>query len=109
MEGLTAIQIGETITVKWSELVGSKSGNSPIVGYSLHLKADDGFGSTDKLLTETLETSFEVSGLAFGHIYQFYVVARNIYGKGPASELTSGALAGVPEKPEAAEVSQEGT
>ena len=82
------------IEADWAPLVGSATGNSPILSYSLYW--DNGSGSTFLLLTDSLATTYTVEGLTSGSAYQFKVEARNIYGFGSFSPISSIVAADVP-------------
>jgi len=74
------------IVVTWSALTLTATGNSDILSYNLYW--DNGSGTTNIELTDSLVTSFTVSGLTGGATYLFKVRAKNIYGYGAfSSEL----------------------
>jgi hypothetical protein len=66
-------------------------------------------GTTSLLLTETLSTSYKVSGLTGGNVYKFKVTARNIYGSGSPSDELSIEASDRPDKPSIPVVSLAGT
>jgi hypothetical protein len=66
--------------VKWTGLTGLSTGNSAILSYNLYW--DNGSGTTNVQLTDSLITSYTVIGLTGGQSYKFKVRARNIYGYG---------------------------
>ena len=93
---LTVVSKTESeIVVSWTALTGVQTGNSAILGYSLYF--DNATGATNLLLTETLATSFTVSGLTAGSIYKFKIIARNIYGLGLSSDEMSVLASDVPD------------
>ncbi len=68
-------------------MTGTAAGNSDILSYSLYW--DNGSGTSNIELTDSLVTSYTVSGLTGGATYLFKVRARNVYGYGTfSSELT---------------------
>lgn len=71
------------ISVTWSSLTGTATGNSAILSYDLYW--DNGSGTINIELTDSLVTSYTVSGLTGGATYLFKVRARNIYGYGAFS------------------------
>lgn len=76
-----------TIQVRWVELTGVQTGNSPILSYNLYW--DNASGSIVYELVDSLVTTFTVTGLTGGQNYSFKVRARNVYGYGQqfSSEL----------------------
>lgn len=72
-----------TISITWSALTGTASGDSTILSYNLYW--DNGSGTTSIQLTDSLTTSWTVSGVVSGQSYKFKVRARNIYGYGSFS------------------------
>lgn len=75
------------IVVTWVALTGAATGNSAILTYDLYW--DNGSGTTNVELIDSLVTSYTVSGLTGGATYLFKVRAKNIYGYGAfSSELT---------------------
>jgi hypothetical protein len=68
------------IKVEWLSLSGLPTGDSAILSYNLYW--DNGTGSTDIELTDSLVTEWTVSALQGGENYKFKVRARNIYGYG---------------------------
>jgi hypothetical protein len=74
------LQTDTTIQVKWVELSGAQTGNSPILSYNLYW--DNASGSSVYELVDSLVTTFTVTGLTGGLNYSFKVRARNVYGYG---------------------------
>jgi len=74
------LQTDTTIKVKWVELIGTQTGNSPILSYNLYW--DNASGTTVYELLDALVTEFTVTGLTGGQNYSFKVRARNVYGYG---------------------------
>ena len=85
------------ITVGWTALstITIATGNSRVLAYQL--RWDQGSGSTIYLLTESLVTNFTVTGLTGGASYQFKIRAKNIYGYGDYSTVTSIQASDVPQ------------
>lgn len=83
------------IQVTWSTLTGAATGNSAILSYDLYW--DNGSGTVNTELTDTLVTSYTVSGLTGGASYKFQVRARNIYGYGSFSSLLTIVPSDVPD------------
>ena len=71
------------MTVAWTSLTGTATGNSAITAYDL--RWDSASGSTIYLLSESLITSFTVTGLTAGTTYKYKVRGKNIYGYGTYS------------------------
>ena len=71
------------IVVNWSALTGSATGNSGILSYNLYW--DNASGTNNIELTNSLTTTYTVSGVSGGSTYRFKVRAINIYGKGAFS------------------------
>ncbi len=84
----------DSMTVSWSALSGSASGNSAVTAYEL--RWDSGSGSTIYLLSESLSTSYTVTGLTAGITYKYKVRAKNIYGYGAYSTDASFIASDVP-------------
>lgn len=57
------------ITVSWTALTAPATGNSDILSYNLFW--DNGSGTVDIELTDSLVTSYTVSGLTGGLTYKF--------------------------------------
>ena len=74
------IRTTEMITINWSPLVAPLNGNSAILSYDLFW--DNALGSLTIELTDSLVTTYTVTGLTAGALYSFQVRARNIYGYG---------------------------
>ena len=53
-----------SITIGWTALTGTSSGNSDILSYNLYW--DNGSGTTTIQLTDSLVTSWSVNGLVNG-------------------------------------------
>lgn len=70
------------ITLNWVALTGASTGYSPILSYIVYW--DNGSGTPNIQLTNSLVTSYTVIGLT-GTSYIFTVAAVNIYGQGPPS------------------------
>jgi hypothetical protein len=64
--------------VQWSALSGTQTGNSPITSYNLYW--DNGSGTVNIQLIDSLTTSYIVYGVTPGSNYNFQVRAKNIYG-----------------------------
>ena len=87
---LTPVEVSRTdstITISWSELTGSTTGNSPITSYNLYW--DNNTGTSSIELTDSLVTQWTVTGLSSSGIYKFKVRANNIYGYGDFSDESS--------------------
>jgi hypothetical protein len=95
------------IKVQWSALVGSTTGDSEILSYNLYW--DNGTGTTDIELIDSLVTEFTVSGLIGGLNYKFKVRALNIYGYGEFNAEYLVEASDYPGKPPIATVSLSGT
>jgi len=74
------LQTDTTITVQWTALTGTQTGNSPILSYNLYW--DNSSGTAVYELTDSFVTTFTVTGLTGGQNYIFKVRARNVYGYG---------------------------
>lgn len=75
------------VQVTWSAATGTATGDSPILTYDLYW--DNGSGTANIELINSLVTSYTVSGLTGGATYLFMVRASNIYGFGAfSSELS---------------------
>lgn len=84
----------DSMTVAWSALSGSAAGNSEVTGYDL--RWDSASGSTIYQLSESLSTSYTVTGLTAGITYKYKVRAKNIYGYGTYSTDVSFIASDVP-------------
>jgi hypothetical protein len=71
------------IALSWAALGAPADGNSAVTAYNVYW--DNGGGSTDIALLDSLSTSVTVPGLTGGVSYKFKVRARNIYGDGDFS------------------------
>ena len=71
------------LEILWTELTGSQTGNSDILGYQLYWDAQT--GTADIPLIETTDTSHIQTSLQPGKPYIFKIRARNVYGVGPFS------------------------
>ena len=89
------------------ELEGLSTGDSEILSYNLYW--DDGTGTIDQELTDSLVTEFTVSGLSGGLNYKFKVRAQNIYGYGAFSSEFLIEASDYPGKPPIATVDMSGT
>jgi len=80
-----------TLTMNWVALSGIDAGSSTVIAYSLLW--DAGVASTAEAsfteLTDALVTSFTVNSVEGGRAYRFKVRARNIYGYGVDSAVTT--------------------
>jgi hypothetical protein len=83
------------ITLTWSALTGTSTGDSTILSYELLW--DNGLGTVSIQLIDTLVYTYTVSGLTGGASYQFKVCARNIYGYGAYSNVFSVTPSDVPD------------
>jgi Fibronectin type III domain len=85
MGPLSVIKRTETeITLSWSKLKGSVTGNSKILSYNLYW--DNASGLPQIKLVSTLKNEFTVTGTVGGLTYIFIIRAQNVYGEGPSSE-----------------------
>ena len=71
------------IQVDWAALTGADTGNSAITSYELLW--DNNSGTANILLTDSLVTTYTVTGLTGGLSYLFKVRAKNVYGEGAYS------------------------
>ena len=72
-----------SVLVSWPSLTGSSTGNSAITTYNLYW--DNGSGTSSISLSNSLTTSYTVTGLTGGTTYLFKLRAQNIYGYGTFS------------------------
>ena len=63
----------DSITIQWAALIGTNTGNSPIISYDL--RWDSASGQTIYQLTDSLVTNYTVTGLTGGFNYTFKVRA----------------------------------
>ena len=92
---LTAVS-DSSISLSWTALVGTDTGNSPITSYNIYW--DNGSGTLNLPLMDSLVTSYTISGLTGGINYKFYIRAANIYGYGSFSSTLSVLASSRPEK-----------
>lgn len=78
-----------TVTMNWTALTGSDTGNSAIISYSLYWDNGNPAVPAEIELTDANVTYFTVNGVTGGQAYRFTVRARNIYGYGPYSAETN--------------------
>ena len=83
------------VTLVWSELTGTLTGNSEITAY--HFYWDDNSGTADILLTFGLITTYTMHGTTGGLTYKFRVSASNIYGEGLLSDPLEFLASDIPE------------
>lgn len=77
-----------TLTIVWSGLTsGLDTGNSDILAYEVYWDANT--GAINILLHDEITLAHLVERLEPGLTYQFKVRARNIYGYGPFSDVSS--------------------
>ena len=80
-----------TLTMNWVAISGVDAGSSTVIAYSLLW--DAGVSATAESafteLTDALLTSFTVNTVEGGRAYRFKVRARNIYGYGADSDVTT--------------------
>jgi len=75
------------ITLSWSSLTGTQTGNGVITSYNLYW--DNNSEISNILVSEGILTSFKVQGTVGGKLYKFKITATNVYGEGPScDELT---------------------
>jgi hypothetical protein len=80
-----------TLTMNWVALSGLDAGSSTVLAYSLLWDAGDNTKALAAFveLTDALVTSFTVNAVTGGKAYRFMVRARNIYGYGASSPITT--------------------
>jgi hypothetical protein len=78
-----------TLTMNWVALSGIDAGSSDVIAYSLLWDAGDANAVTFTELTDALVSSFVVNTVEGGTAYRFKVGARNIYGYGAYSAVTT--------------------
>ena len=80
-----------TLTMNWVALSGIDAGSSTVLAYSLLWDAGDNTKAVAEFveLTDALVTSFTVNAVTGGKAYRFMVRARNIYGYGASSAITT--------------------
>ena len=88
------------VTLVWSPLVGTSTGNSDITQY--HVYWDANSGTADVLLVSGQMLSYTVSGTVGGLTYQYRVSASNVYGEGLASDVLEQVASDVPDQMEIA-------
>lgn len=85
------------IVVTWSPLtLPADTGDSTILSYNLEWDFGSGYQSLIGLSTNSLATSFTVSSVSAGTSYNFRLKAKNIYGFGPYSSVTTIVASGIP-------------
>lgn len=84
-----------SITMEWAEPSETDSGNATITSYTL-LWNNGGTGTPTTTLTDSLVTSYTISGLTAGQSYIFKVRANNIYGPGDYSDEVTVEASDVP-------------
>jgi hypothetical protein len=100
-----ALSTDTAITLHWLPLTGTDAGNSDVIAYSLYWDEGDATRSTaDTPLTDALITTFAVTGVTGGTPYRFRVRARNIYGPGAFSAVTTVVPSDAPGKTDIATV-----
>eukprot|EP00347_Sterkiella_histriomuscorum_P011727 403371340 len=88
---------GNSITIKWTPLVSPDTGNSQILSYNL-IWNQGGASAPSITLVDSLVTFFTVNGLSESISYKFQVRARNIYGYGDYSPVTTITPTDIPAK-----------
>lgn len=83
-----------TLVVEWTALSGTDAGNSAVTSYELLW--DNGLGTANIVLTDSLVTSYTLSALTGGASYIFKVRARNLYGDGDYSPEATLVASGKP-------------
>ena len=80
-----------TLRMNWVALSGVDAGSSSVLAYSLLWDEGNSTVALDAFveLTDALVTSFTKSPVTGGKTYRFQVRARNIYGKGAVSPVTT--------------------
>lgn len=80
-----------TLRMNWVALSGIDAGSSSVIAYSLLWDAGDANKALAEFveLTDALVTSFTVNAVTGGLAYRFMVRARNIYGYGASSPITT--------------------
>ena len=80
-----------TLRMNWVALSGVDAGSSSVLAYSLLWDEGNSTVALDAFveLTDALVTSFTKSPVTGGKTYRFQVRARNIYGKGVVSPVTT--------------------
>jgi len=73
----------------WSASTGSATGGSAILSYQLIWNAGSGTPSASLTLTNSLVTTYTVTGLTAGTTYDFELRTRNIYGYSSYSSTLS--------------------
>jgi len=76
-----------SITITWTALTGSTTGNSAITAYAIYWNDGVTADNADKLVTEALlsPTTYTFTNIDGGKTYKFAVKAKNIYGYGTLS------------------------
>lgn len=85
MGPLTVVEKNEVeVTLSWSQLTGSNTGDKEILAYNLYW--DDNTGTPNIKLQSDLTTEYILTGMTGGLTYKFVITAQNIYGEGPESD-----------------------
>ena len=93
----TLVSVSTTsITVQWTAQSSPTNGNSAITTYNLYW--DNGSGTTNIALIDSLVTSHTVTSLTGGTTYKFKVRSQNIYGYGAFSNELSVVASDVPDE-----------
>ena len=103
---VTSIQV-DRISLKWSDLTDTSTGNSAITAYVLLY--DNAGATIDFELLNTLATEFTATGLTGGQDYRFTVQACNVYGCGAASDSITVKASDVPDQIDAATTTASGS
>lgn len=86
------------MTITWTALTGTATGNSDITGYKLYY--DNASTTVNILLSNAVTTSYTITGLTGGNTYIFAVAATNIYGDSASLSTTvSQKASAVPDAP----------
>jgi len=83
------------ISLSWTALTGTATGNSAILSYNLYW--DNALGTTNIEVIDSLVTSHTLTGLVGGQNYLFKVRAKNIYDYGDFSSEVSVLASDVPD------------
>lgn len=90
---------GSGLTASWTQLTGAATGTTQPITYvvAYREKSTDGdWSGAPEVSTSALATSYTVSGLDSGVIYQFRVAGKNSEGVGPWSDVKELATATAP-------------